>query len=130
MGVVITPGPSPVFPGLVDRWCNGEPFIDLLRGLKVAEGDLIRYLKKTADLLRQITHALADTGRKPLLQHLAEEAEGLVRRDLVRLQELAEWKDLEEVPEVEEAIEEESALLAVHAQEARIDDRSVETASV
>lgn len=109
--VFLTPGPSPVYPGMVSSWCTGTEFTALVQAWGIAEGDAIRYLKKTADLLRQIRHALEDTGFKPELLLAAREAEALVRRDIVRGQELADLEELEEVPEVEAAIEAENASL-------------------
>ena len=111
-GVFLTPGLSPVYPGLAAAWCSGTEFTELVRTWDMAEGDAIRYLKKTADLLRQVFHALEGTGYKPELREIAREAEALVRRDIVRGQELADLEELEDVPEVEAAIEAENASLA------------------
>ena len=111
-GVFLTPGLSPVYPGLAAAWCSGAEFTELVRTWDMAEGDAIRYLKKTADLLRQVIHALEGTGYKPELREIAREAEALVRRDIVRGQELADLEELEDVPEVEAAIEAENASLA------------------
>jgi len=118
-GVFLTLGPSPVYPGLASGWCSGQPFTELVEAWDLAEGDAIRYLKKTADLLRQIHRALADTRFKPALMESAREAEALVRRDIVRGQELVDLDELEDVPEVEAAIEAENANLATAREEAR-----------
>jgi superfamily II RNA helicase len=104
--VFLTPGASPVYPGMVTAWCDGAEFPALVQQWEIAEGDAIRFLKKTADLLRQIRHALEDTSFKPALLAVATEAEDRVRRDIVRGQELVDLEELEDVPEVEAALEE------------------------
>ncbi|MGI8916104.1 MAG: DEAD/DEAH box helicase, partial [Chloroflexota bacterium] len=110
--VFLTPGPSPVYPGMASSWASGAEFTELVQTWGMAEGDAIRYLKKTADLLRQIRRALEDTDFKPDLLAVARAAEALVRRDIVRGQELVDLEELEDVPAVEAAIEAENATLA------------------
>jgi ATP-dependent RNA helicase HelY len=110
--IFLTPGPSPVFPGMASAWAAGAEFTELVQAWGIAEGDAIRYLKKTADLLRQIRRALEDTNFKPELLAVARAAEALVRRDIVRGQELVDLEELEDVPTVEAAIEAENATLA------------------
>lgn len=110
-GLFITPGPSPAYPGLVSAWCASSDFGELMLHWEMAEGDGIRYLKKTADLLRQIYRALEESGYESPLRDSAREAEALVRRDIVRVQELADLEELEDVPEIEEAIASENASL-------------------
>ncbi len=110
--IFLTPGPSPVFPGMASAWAAGAEFTELVQAWGIAEGDAIRYLKKTADLLRQIRRALEDTSFKPELLAVARAAEALVRRDIVRGQELVDLEELEDVPTVEAAIEAENATLA------------------
>jgi superfamily II RNA helicase len=110
--IFLTPGPSPVYPGLASAWAGGAEFTELVQTWGIAEGDAIRYLKKTADLLRQIRRALEDTSFKPDLLSVARAAEALVRRDIVRGQELVDLEDLDDVPVVEAAIEAENATLA------------------
>ncbi len=110
--VFLTPGASPVYPGMATAWASGTEFTELVQTWGIAEGDAIRYLKKTADLLRQVRRALEDTSFKPELLDATRAAEALVRRDIVRGQELADLEELEYIPEVEAAIEAENATLA------------------
>jgi superfamily II RNA helicase len=111
-GVFITPGLSPAYPGLVTAWCADADFGALMDKWELAAGDGIRYFKKTADLLRQIYHALSDSGFASALHETAREAEAMVRRDIVRAQDLIDLEELDSVPQVEEAIDQENRLLA------------------
>lgn len=110
--VFMTPGASPVYPGLASSWASGAEFTELVETWGIAAGDGIRYLKKTADLLRQIRRALEDTSFKPALLEAVRAAEALVRRDIVRGQELVDLEELDDVPDVEAAIDAENATLA------------------
>jgi len=90
-------GPSPAHPGLVRAWCRGMAFPQLMVEFEMAEGDGIRYLKKSGDLLRQVRRALEETGLKPELRLTIAAAEQAVRRDIVVSQELLELSEVIDV---------------------------------
>lgn len=96
-GLYHSRGPSPAHPGLVRAWCKGTPFGELVASFEMAEGDGIRYLKKTGDLLRQVRRALEETGLREELCERVRAAEEAVRRDIVLSQELLELSDVIDV---------------------------------
>lgn len=98
-GLYHSRGPSPAHPGLVRAWCKETPFGELMASFEMAEGDGIRYLKKTGDLLRQVRRALEETGLRAELCERVRAAEDAVRRDIVVSQELLELSEVIDVAE-------------------------------
>lgn len=46
---------NPHFSALVEVWANGTDWDEMLKGMEIGEGDLVRTFKRTIDLLRQLT---------------------------------------------------------------------------
>lgn len=76
------------FSGLVEFWCYGTSWSDVRDRLGDDEGDLIRVMRRTLDLMRQFAHAPHVSTR---LAALCEEAERLLDRDEVH--EAVLWTD-------------------------------------
>ncbi len=65
---------------LTQRWAQGAPWSELNENSKLDEGDIVRVLRRTLDLCRQIRRA---PSMKEELVLLAEKAEKLISRDEV-----------------------------------------------
>ena len=76
------------FAGLVEFWCYGTSWNDVRDRLGDDEGDLIRVMRRTLDLMHQFAHAPHVSAR---LIALCEEAERLLDRDEVH--EAVLWTD-------------------------------------
>lgn len=46
---------NPVFSGLVEFWVDGGDWDEMIKGVDLDEGDIVRAFKRTVDLLRQLT---------------------------------------------------------------------------
>lgn len=60
---------NPVASGLIEAWTNGTSWDHLIRSTNIDEGDLVRIIRRTADILRQLSRidqlpsVLSDTAR-------------------------------------------------------------------
>lgn len=79
--VEISVNAHPLAAGLLEAWANGASWADLLAGTNMDEGDLVRIVRRTCDLLHQL-------GRIPEipsgLAHSARLAYSQVYRDPIR----------------------------------------------
>jgi superfamily II RNA helicase len=71
---------NPSLSGYVYDWADGMSWNDLIKNTLIDEGDILRCLRRTVDVSKQISKA-PNTNTK--LKTLAEEAIKLVERDLV-----------------------------------------------
>ena len=108
---------NPVASGLVEAWVQGAKWSQLLQGSNIDEGDLVRIIRRTADILRQLSRiggvpgpiadkayvALKTLYRDPI----REENKALPAE---KLAEKADSEEAQEVPLQEENLEEENIL--------------------
>ena len=45
--------------GLVEKWCSGITWNDLIANTSLDEGDVVRIMRRTIDLLAQVPHCIA-----------------------------------------------------------------------
>lgn len=72
---------SPIFSGLTQLWAEGAQWEDVRRVSQFDEGDIVRALRRTVDLLRQIMRA---PNIKEELVNLSMDTERLIARDEVK----------------------------------------------
>lgn len=72
---------NPLACGLIEAWAQGLPWDQVTSATNIAEGDLVRIVRRTADLLRQFSRS-PDMPRK--LAQAARAALPLILRDPVR----------------------------------------------
>ena len=72
---------NPVASGLVEAWAQGTPWEQVMRATNVGEGDLVRMIRRTADLLRQLSRI---DRVPPGLSALARKALDGINREPVR----------------------------------------------
>jgi superfamily II RNA helicase len=72
---------SPVFSGITQLWADGAQWEDIRRVSQFDEGDIVRALRRTVDLLRQMIRA---PGVADDLVDLCMETERLIARDEVK----------------------------------------------
>jgi superfamily II RNA helicase len=108
---------NPIAAGLVEAWAQGYTWDRLFAVTNIGEGDVVRQLRRTADILRQL-------GRIPEvpenLRHTAKEALRLIYREPIKEVELPEEADiLEQTVEAlnEELAVEQEANLSIQAAE-------------
>jgi len=73
-GMLLTQAVVPAFPNLICRWCAGDDVGLLCREYQLAEGDVALHIKRTRQLLRQITRAAAAVPAYSVMGALADEA--------------------------------------------------------
>ncbi len=69
---------NPVFSSLIENWVMGCEWDDLIEGLDIGEGDIVRVFKRTSDLLRQLM--ILPGVPEHVIQN-AEQAFGSINRD-------------------------------------------------
>jgi superfamily II RNA helicase len=84
---------NPVAVGLVEAWCQGMTWQQLISETNIDEGDLVRMIRRTADLLRQLSR-IGEIS--PELNRKAQQALAMLYRDPV--------KEVEVTEEVDEAL--------------------------
>ncbi|MEZ4520312.1 MAG: DEAD/DEAH box helicase [Thermomicrobiales bacterium] len=99
-GLFISSGHQPSFYGGLRAWCGGANISTIVEKIDLSEGDLVMAFNKTLDLMRQVREMLANARPDHPLRQSLQEAENLVRRDIVeqslllgvtsRIEELAE----------------------------------------
>lgn len=72
---------SPVFSGLTQLWADGASWEDVRRVSQFDEGDIVRALRRTVDLMRQIMRA---PGINNELVEVVTQTERLIARDEVK----------------------------------------------
>ncbi len=72
---------EPELMGLVEKWCCGITWDDLISNTSLDEGDVVRIMRRTIDLLAQIPHCIAISGH---LKRNASEAMKSLNRFPVR----------------------------------------------
>ena len=94
---------NPVASGLVESWAQGCTWERLIASTNIGEGDIVRQLRRTADVLRQISR-LSELPNA--ITHTAKEALKQIYREPIKEIELPEENDLieqqAEAPEVPE----------------------------
>ena len=69
--VVIPAWWEPELMGLVDAWARGAAWSDLIANTSLDEGDVVRVIRRTIDLLAQIPYCMATSNQ---LKHTASKA--------------------------------------------------------
>lgn len=87
---------NPIASALVEAWANGIDWERLTASTNIGEGDIVRMLRRTADILRQISRA--EGVPEPLAQK-ARDALRLVYREPIKEVELAEIEEITASPE-------------------------------
>ncbi len=82
-GLAISGGHHPSFYGAVRAWCDGANMSTILERIDLSEGDLVMTFNKTLDLMRQVREMLVNARPDHPLRRTLEDAERLVRRDIV-----------------------------------------------
>lgn len=82
-GLAISEGHNPNFYGAARAWCNGASVAEIGEQIELSEGDLVMTFNKTIDLMRQVAEMLADVKPEHPLRRKLQQAESLLRRDIV-----------------------------------------------
>ncbi len=82
-GLFITSGHSEGFYGAMQAWCQGSSMARILEQIELSEGDLVLSFNKTIDIMRQIREMLGQAMPDHPLRAALDDAERLVRRDIV-----------------------------------------------
>ena len=82
-GLFITAGHSEGFYGAMRAWCQGSSMVRILEQIELSEGDLVLSFNKTIDIMRQVREMLGQAMPDHPLRTTLDEAETLVRRDIV-----------------------------------------------
>ncbi len=82
-GLFITTGHSEGFYGAMRAWCHGSSMARILEQIELSEGDLVLSFNKTIDIMRQIREMLGQAMPDHPLRATLDDAERLVRRDIV-----------------------------------------------
>jgi superfamily II RNA helicase len=77
---------NPIASGLVEAWAEGSPWQRLIQSTSIDEGDLVRIIRRTADILRQLTRV---DGLSSILSDKATLALKELYRDPIREEALA-----------------------------------------
>lgn len=72
---------NPVASGLIEAWAQGLPWDQVTSATNIAEGDLVRIVRRTADLLRQFSRI---PGMPLSVAQASRAALPLIMRDPVR----------------------------------------------
>ncbi|MEX2426025.1 MAG: helicase-related protein, partial [Thermomicrobiaceae bacterium] len=82
-GLFISTGHSEGFYGAMRSWCHGTSMVKVLEQIELSEGDLVLAFNKTIDLMRQVREMLAQVMPDHPVRDNLEQAEAMVRRDIV-----------------------------------------------
>lgn len=82
-GLFITASHSEGFYGAMRAWCYGSSMARILEQIELSEGDLVLSFNKTIDIMRQVREMLGQAMPDHPLRSVLEDAELLVRRDIV-----------------------------------------------
>ncbi len=82
-GLFITSGHSEGFYGAMRAWCLGSSMARILEQIELSEGDLVLSFNKTIDIMRQVREMLGQAMPDHPLRDALDDAERLVRRDIV-----------------------------------------------
>ena len=82
-GLAISEGHNPNFYGAARAWCRGATMAEIADQIELSEGDLVLTFNKTIDLMRQVREMLADVMPGHPLRSRLQQAESLLRRDIV-----------------------------------------------
>jgi len=82
-GLFLTTGYSQGFYGAMRAWCRGETMAAILEQIGLNEGDIVMTFNKSLDLMRQVREMLDHAMPEHPLRATLEEADRLVRRDIV-----------------------------------------------
>jgi ATP-dependent RNA helicase HelY len=82
-GLAISEGHNPNFYGAARAWCGGASVAEIGERIELSEGDLVLTFNKTIDLMRQVAEMLADVKPEHPLKRTLQQAETLLRRDIV-----------------------------------------------
>lgn len=88
---------NPIASGLVEAWAHGISWDRLIRSTNIGEGDIVRLLRRTADILRQVSRA---EGLPDALNAKARDALRAIYRQPIKETEVMEENDLD--PAVED----------------------------
>ncbi|MBX2860958.1 MAG: DEAD/DEAH box helicase [Vampirovibrio sp.] len=75
---------NPIASGLIEAWAQGVPWERLISATNIAEGDMVRLIRRTMDVLRQLARI---PEVPPVVANAAGEALQLLQRDPVK-----EWE--------------------------------------
>lgn len=92
---------NPVASGLVEAWAEGLPWERLMGATNISEGDLVRIIRRSADLLRQLSHI---EGIPEELVRNARNAAKLIVRDPVKEVDMPTAATAEDEAAIDEAI--------------------------
>jgi ATP-dependent RNA helicase HelY len=82
-GLAISEGHNPNFYGAARAWCRGATMAEIGAQIELSEGDLVLTFNKTIDLMRQVREMLVDVIPEHPLRGRLQQAEALLRRDIV-----------------------------------------------
>lgn len=82
-GLFITASHSEGFYGAMRAWCHGSSMARILEQIELSEGDLVLSFNKTIDIMRQVREMLGQAMPDHPLRPILDDAERLVRRDIV-----------------------------------------------
>jgi ATP-dependent RNA helicase HelY len=82
-GLAISEGHNPNFYGAARAWCRGATMMEIGDQIELSEGDLVMTFNKTIDLMRQVREMLVDVIPEHPLRGRLQQAESLLRRDIV-----------------------------------------------
>jgi ATP-dependent RNA helicase HelY len=82
-GLFISTGHSDGFYGPMQAWCDGSSMSQILEKIELSEGDLVLTFNKTIDIMRQLRDMLSQAMPDHPLRATLDDAERLVRRDIV-----------------------------------------------
>ena len=82
-GLAISEGHNPNFYGAARAWSRGATMAEIGAQIELSEGDLVMTFNKTIDLMRQVWEMLASVKPEHPLRARLQQAESLLRRDIV-----------------------------------------------
>jgi len=82
-GLAISEGHNPNFYGAARAWSRGATMAEISAQIELSEGDLVMTFNKTIDLMRQVWEMLASVKPEHPLRARLQQAESLLRRDIV-----------------------------------------------
>lgn len=99
---------NPVASGLVEAWAQGCTWERLIASTNIGEGDIVRQLRRTADVLRQISrlselpNAITHTAKEALKQIYREPIKEIeLPEESDNIEQAAETPDVPELPQPE-----------------------------
>jgi ATP-dependent RNA helicase DOB1 len=72
---------SPALMEVIDAWCAGAPFADIMKMTEIYEGSLIRMMRRLEELLRELCHGAKSIGNAELESKFAS-AMTLLHKDI------------------------------------------------